>query len=372
MKKIALILLIFATIPAFADDNAAENAHQASLRGLKWLADHQFPNGGWCFDSYLHPQCKGQCMNPGFARNSVIAATAVATLPFLDRGITHKTDAAEYGDTVKRSLAFLLEHGKTVKVRKNRRETVEMLSFAERDFGMAGHALATLCLTDTLIQTRDPALRKPAQQAVDFIIHTQNPSGGWGNTPQSPEDTLCTALEMLTLNSAYLAYQRVPYANSVRAKAFIDSLYQPDTGMFLASPDGKADATSTAAGHLMWAYYGVERDDPRMVAGVKWLDERGFSEKDPVYDYFAGRVMYHHGTTEQNKAWRERWYAWKVRTQCMDEDSHTYGSWYFPDADFPGAKAGGRLLHTAIMTLIPNLPSWPPPERYMGSQPASK
>ncbi len=73
---------------------------------LAWLAEHQFPTGGWNFDHRLGP-CRGRCSNPGKPLvKAVNAATAIALLPFIDHGNTHQT--GHYQQHVAAGLRYLI------------------------------------------------------------------------------------------------------------------------------------------------------------------------------------------------------------------------------------------------------------------------
>lgn len=75
--------------------------------GLRWLAAHQLPDGGWSFDHAKAPKCKGQCPNPGRAADARVAAPSLALLPFFGAGQTHK--GGKYKRTVKAALYFLVK-----------------------------------------------------------------------------------------------------------------------------------------------------------------------------------------------------------------------------------------------------------------------
>ena len=64
-------------------------SERAVALGLAWLAEHQLPDGGWSFDHRLGA-CQGRCGQPGAATEARRAATAMALLPFLGAGQTHR------------------------------------------------------------------------------------------------------------------------------------------------------------------------------------------------------------------------------------------------------------------------------------------
>ncbi|MEE9602336.1 MAG: hypothetical protein V3V75_03460, partial [Thermoguttaceae bacterium] len=47
------------------DGGGSGGSEKAVRGGLRWLAAHQLPDGGWSFDHTLSPMCGGKCKNPG-------------------------------------------------------------------------------------------------------------------------------------------------------------------------------------------------------------------------------------------------------------------------------------------------------------------
>lgn len=56
---------------------------------IKWIINHQMPDGSWSFDFTKCPSCNGNCSHPGKIQDRG-GATAMALLPMLGRGYTHK------------------------------------------------------------------------------------------------------------------------------------------------------------------------------------------------------------------------------------------------------------------------------------------
>ena len=77
---------------------------------LRWLANHQFPDGGWSFNHGLATSCHGACRDPGKLAEARNAATALALLPFLGSNNTHKESKSGYKSTVYKGLYFLINH----------------------------------------------------------------------------------------------------------------------------------------------------------------------------------------------------------------------------------------------------------------------
>src|SRR5262245_1009156 len=97
--------------------NAVSEA--AVAKGLRWLALHQAPDGGWSlskFNQHVRTDLKSDkyVTDPGLTGRGLsgatgdISGTAFGLLPFLGAGITHKTaekqPGGEYAPTVQRAL----------------------------------------------------------------------------------------------------------------------------------------------------------------------------------------------------------------------------------------------------------------------------
>jgi len=85
-----------------------KESEAAVAAALRWLAEHQMPDGGWSFDHRECPTCRGQCRNPGDLGSVRNAATALALLPFLGAGQTHVDKESPYRQNVQAGLYFLV------------------------------------------------------------------------------------------------------------------------------------------------------------------------------------------------------------------------------------------------------------------------
>jgi hypothetical protein len=104
--KTMLLVVVTALGLSSACAGAAAKEGTTVADGLRWLAEHQMPDGGWSFDHAKAPRCKGQCPNPGRAADARVAATSLSVLAFLGAGQTHKV--GRYKKTVWAGLFFLV------------------------------------------------------------------------------------------------------------------------------------------------------------------------------------------------------------------------------------------------------------------------
>ena len=87
------------------DYGGTKESEVAVAMALKWIANHQNPDGGWSFDHTAAGRRNCTCGDMGTAKTSFNGATAMALLPFLGAGNTHKK--GEYKKQVEAGLYYL-------------------------------------------------------------------------------------------------------------------------------------------------------------------------------------------------------------------------------------------------------------------------
>jgi hypothetical protein len=157
--------------PAIAPPQETE---AAVLEGLRWLARHQNEDGSWGASS-LAKQCnpKRLCIRTDVEVTSHYdeGLTGLALLAFLGQGLDHMSKAKivdpvfgkmhDAGSVVREGLRWLRERQK------------ENGSFTPARAFMYNEALATMALAEAYGLSRAQALRRPAQDAVDFLVAAQ-------------------------------------------------------------------------------------------------------------------------------------------------------------------------------------------------------
>ncbi len=308
----------------------SEATEKAVERGLRWLAAHQMPNGGWDFD-HRKANCPGLCRNPG-SHGCTTAATSLALLAFLGAGYTHRD--GPYQETVHRGFYYLLSRG--VKAARG-------IDFMEGT--MYGHGLAAIALSEAYAMTGDPLLKQYAQAAIDFIVYAQDKTGGgWRYQPGQPGDSTVTGWQLMALRSGQMAGLNVPSPSLVLAWKFLDSV-QTEQGALYGYMDPAPRRSTSAIGLLCRMYLGWRPEHPALRRGIAYVDQWGPSEDDIYYNYYAAQLMHHWGGQEW-KRWNGRMRDFLVRTQATQ--GHEAGSWYF---DGQHTRVGGRLFSTAAATM---------------------
>ncbi|HWG47811.1 MAG TPA: sigma-70 family RNA polymerase sigma factor [Gemmataceae bacterium] len=297
----------------------------AIAAGLQWLVRQQKRDGRWRLEG-------------GSQRND-IAATAFVLLPLLGAGQTHKTTDAlhPYARAVERGLKFLV--GK---------------QGADGAFtsDMYAHALATRAVCEAYGATVDPALKVPAQRAIDFIVKAQDKQGGgWRYAPGQAGDMSSTSYQIRALASARAAGLTVPKETLTRAGKFLDSVVSADGSGYSYTPGNGATPTMTAAGHLCRLELGGKTNDKGLVqwtASLRRLTPLG-GKSDLYY--------YHYVTLALRLRGDDDWDFWepKIRKILLDKQDQGQkqaadrGSW--PTTGEQMAAVGGRLMMTSLALL---------------------
>jgi hypothetical protein len=312
----------------------SEGSEASVAAALKWLSLHQERDGGWNLD-HTRGYCKGQCSHPGMVPPARNAATAMALLPFLGAGQTHKE--GQYKDTVERGLVYLI---RSMKVGNG------MGDLSDVGGKLYAHGMASIALCEAYAMTNDSQLLQPAQFALNFITYAQDPvGGGWRYEPKQPGDTSVLGWQLMACKSGHMAYLKVPRRTILGAGKFLDFVQEANGSQYGYTVPGASPAT-TSVGLLCRMYLGWKREEPALAAGVEYLHQTGPSD-NMYYNYYATQVLRHYGGPywdEWNSQLRDR------LVQAQDTKGHESGSWYF--ARDPWADRGGRLYCTSMATMI--------------------
>ena len=281
-----IIATLLAT-PAMAQKEGAPEltpeASQAIDKGLKYLLSTQNKNGSWDSDG------KG---------GHSVGTTSLALMAFMSKA--HFPGFGPHGDELNRGMKWLLKEAK------------------KRPDGYLGtvmyeHGLATLALSEMWGMCRDPndddAIQKALEKAVEVILRSQNPGGGWRYQPQADggEDISCTMTVFHALASARQAGIVVPNETIAKVVKYLKNNHDAQTGGF-AYKDGRNVTFPCTAGGAYIAQLAGQRDTEMVNAALRHL-------KTLSPGIITGGHYYYYG----------HYYAIQAKVQAGDEE---YAEWY--------------------------------------------
>lgn len=333
--------------------NASSEA--AVEKALEWFVRHQYPDGSWSFN-HCTPRVKDDCKDPGTAEEATTAATAVALLPFLGAGEGPRSP--KHRKTVTLGLQNLA----------NRLQPInpKVATFYQREAqGFPTHALGTIALCEASYFSRDKAARPAAQSAVNFVVMSRNPDGGWADRPKADDRRSSTLNDtfwnILALKTAEWTGFDVPEQAWLNAEKFLEQM-QVETdeqfGFRRSADSDRVSDLSTASGLLLRLYLDGDPQRPELQQYAAQLAESGPDRLGRTEELLVSHLLMRNlrGST---------WRSWnpKLRDNLIlkqTTEGAEAGSW-FPEEGNRSVKQGGRLWCTALATLILEAYYWHPP-----------
>ena len=325
-------------------DGATKESELAVAAALNWLARHQLHDGRWSLANF-HEGCKdATCTGRGSA-DSDAGATAMALLPFLAAGQTHK-ERGIYRKTIGAGLAWLMSHQK---------QDGDLSAGSSQR--MYTHGLTTICLCEAYGLSHDSDVRVAAQKSLDFICAAQNPTrGGWWyqGRPDEAGDTSVVGWQIMALKSGIMAGLEVPEAVLGRAQKWLQSTSHGQAGgLFAYNTEMGPSPSMTSVGLLCSQYLGMKRTDPAMVEGVGFLtspDQLPAVERRNIYYWYYATQVLHNVPGRDWDQWNRKMRKLLITTQV--KQGCATGSWdpAEPAKDAWG-EAGGRIMMTSLSAL---------------------
>lgn len=295
-------------------------ASQAIDKGLKYLLSTQKKDGSWDSDG------KG-------AR--AVAITSLALMAFMSKA--QFPGSGPYAKQLDRGKNWLLKHAK------------------ERPDGYLGsvmyeHGLATLALSEMWGMTRDKkdddAIQKALEAAVEVIIRSQNPGGGWRYQPQADggEDTSCTQTVFHALASARQAGIMVPNETITRVVKYLKGAQNAETGGFTYNPNGKTGVSAACtAGGAYSAQLAGQRDSEMVAAAIRYLEKQSQSIINNTGHYYYAHYYAIQAMVQAGDAHYAKWYP-LIRDALISKQKSN-GAW-------DQGKAGGTSYSTPMAIII--------------------
>ncbi len=315
-----------------------ELSERAVNLGLKWLADHQEPDGHWDTKKWGG---NGD-YDPGVC--------GLALLAFAGAGHTERS--GKYRNVVRKAIKWLADHQDAKG------------NFAPKTT-MYSHAIPTLALLEEVGMAPVARTKAIAERGLRYMISVQNDYYAWRYWPKDGDnDTSVTTWCVMALKAGKIAGFDIPAGAWAGAKNFLDKVTEPNYGEvgYTARPiRGASDMpyqrySMTACGLLCRLYLGVPRTDRLIKLGVQILMENLPEWNQPginapfYYYWYIGSLVLFQMEGDYWKKWDLKRRDMLVKHQNLTP-GELYGSWD-PTTQTHFCQMGGRVYSTAMAVLM--------------------
>ena len=230
---------------AAAKTGGTEKSEKAVVAGLRWLKDHQNPDGSWSDE-----------FKP--------AMTGLALLAFLGHG--ELPESPEFGPTVKRALDWVLARGQEFDGR------MSLTKDWGGNHGVYEHAILTYAMGEYYSITHDERFEPVLKKAVGYIVDGQNPGGGWDyQYAKGPRNDLSVAgWQIQALKAAHLTGLAIPGVDEALDKAmpFLKKWQGNEGGFGYTAPENRLSLTGVG---VLCTYFWKESKDRTVKEGIDFL-----------------------------------------------------------------------------------------------------
>jgi hypothetical protein len=334
-------------VARFGGSPATESSVEAALR---WLKRHQEPDGHWDSKKYGASS---------YGRGGDVGVTGLALLAFLGAGHTEKS--GKFRDNVRRAQVWLIkqQNPKTGEINQKR---------PGHNARPYNHSIAALALAEAYGMTKSPALKGPAQKAMECVNNWQNPYAGWRYNPKDGDnDPSVTGWMLMVVKSSKIAGLKVDMAAYQGGLKFLNAATykkgrREGKTHYLFKNGGSYGRwqSMTSVSLFCRLLMGYPRTDALLKKQADWLasdppdweKSKGNQSHSEYYWYYGTLAMFQMGG--------KHWQDWNVAMKKallpnqrkggpMDGTTDDIdGSW---DPISTWGKYGGRVYTTAINAL---------------------
>ncbi len=285
--------------PYLQENLIDDRTERATAEGLQWLADQQNENGSF-----------------GSAKeySQDVGVTSLCGLAFLCSGSV--PEAGPYSKQVVRCADFVLSCSNPNGYLNDAK--------VKTHGPMYGHGFGTMFLAEIYGMTHRKDVRDALKRAVNLIIATQNPQGGWRYEPVPDEaDISVTVCQVMALRAARNAGIAVPKEVIDRAVDYIKKCQNPDGGFRYRLFDPAESKVARSAAALVALYSAGITEGPVIKRGFEYLNPEIIEKAESEYffysQYYLVQAYWHRGD-------RATWYAafsrYRNKLLTMVEDKH--------------------------------------------------
>ena len=287
------------------------------------------PEAEASIDKALHYLARTQNEDGSWPGTYPEAFTSLSMMAFMVQG--HFPDKGVYGKNMTKAVDFMLKSSK-----KNG---------GYMGNNMYAHGLSTLALSEVWGMSGREELRPALKRAVQIILESQAPNGGWRYDPRPTDaDISVTVMQIVALASAREAGIYVPDKTIKKALEYVKHNQEPKSGGFGYQGPESPNMARSAAGVMSLIMAG-DRGTAVVKQGLAYLNslpDKKFRDESYFFygHYYAVQAMYQAGDQ-----FYQPWYP-KIRDGLLSKQQRD-GSW----DDSPGRSFG-----TAMGVLIMGVP----------------
>jgi hypothetical protein len=320
---------------ALRSGGGGRNTEGAVDAALKWLAEHQEPNGSW------------DAMKYEGGSNADLAITGLALLPLLGAG--HNEMSGQYKDTVRIGIKYL----------NSELDKLEGNYKGQGFHNNYGNAIVLMALAETSIFGSSDRTQKHAEGIAKQFLD-QYSGKGW-NYSSGGDDFSVSGWVILGLKSAKAA--GLYCMDTPEAKKMFEGykdwtanvMTDPKTGKGYYKP-GSARLSMSWVGMFQKQFLGFDRYDPFLVKASEKLIEEvkkgslvGTDKVGDVYQIYYATLSAFQQQDDVWKAWNPAMKHTLIGAQHRGDPRQLGGSWD-PTKGHTGHKVG-RVGTTAMFAL---------------------
>jgi hypothetical protein len=216
---------------------------------------------------------------------------------------------------------------------------------------MYAHGLTTLALVEMYGMDPDPELEEKVRKAVDLILKSQGPGGGWNYEPNPVDgDLSVSVMQIVAMRAANNAEMPVPAEKIDKAINYVRAKAHPAGGFGYTSPT--QGPHTTAAGILSMQLLG-KYDDPTVAKALEYIA----TLKDSTIKWDAPGLYYfylHYYAIQANyQAGGKYWDAWHplIREVLLGKQNAD-GSWDVPPNSSEKASVDPNRVYSTAMACV--------------------
>ncbi len=300
-----------ARMAAASKFNMKDKSEKAVMAGLRWLKQHQEPDGSW---SNEHKP----------------SMTGLAILCFLGHGET--PESQEFGPTVKNGVDWLLKQGTEFQGR---------MSLTKDGWGgNAGvyeHGIATYAMGEYYTMTKDERFAELLKQAVGYIVDGQAPDGGWqyGFAKGPDSDTSVSGWEIQALKAAHLTGLGIKGVDEAldKAMANLKRVQGPNGGFGYRKAEDRYSLTGVG---VLCTYFWKQEKDKTVKDGIEFMLDQSKKQHPVKYkSETADLYAWYYNTQACLMYGGTAWSTWNRMFQDEIADNQS------PDGSWPPTGGGG-------------------------------